>query len=170
MVSQVPAEQRPGPMKYWREHSLGDIGARIGGGFRQMAIDLRAGFWTLKFVVATLLATAYVVWPGRSRARALLSEHAPLAGFAVLHFAGYLTLAAFYAPISGTGVARFTLSMYLPLLCAAAAVRWHPAFREAHEPAAGSRAARAEWFLLATLALDAPFSLWPRLLTTYGGF
>lgn len=47
---------------------------------------------------------------------------------------------------------------------------WHPAFREAHQPAAESRAARAEWFLLATLALDVPFSLWPRLLTTYGGF
>ena len=166
----LPAEQLPGPMKYWREHSVGEIGARIGGGFRQMAIDLWAGFWALKFVVATLLATAYVLWPRRSRARALLGEHAALAGFAVLHFAVYLTLAAFYAPISGTGVARFTLSMYLPLLWVAAALRWHPALREPHQPAALSRAARAEWFLLATLALDLPFSIWPRLLTTYAGF
>jgi hypothetical protein len=166
----LPAEQLPGPMKYWREHSVADIGARIAGGFRQMAIDLWAGFWALKFVVATLLATAYVLWPARSRARTLLREHAVLSGFVVLHFIGYLTLAAFYAPISGTGVARFTLTVYLPLLCVAGVLRWQPAFRDPQSPAAESRAARAEWFLLATLALDVPFSIWPRLLTTYAGF
>jgi hypothetical protein len=166
----LPAEQLPGPMRYWREHSVADIGARIAGGFRQMAIDLWAGFWALKFVLGTLLATGYVLWPARARAGTLLREHAALSGFVVLHFAVYLTLAAFYAPISGTGVARFTLSVYLPLLCVAAALRWHPAFRDPQPAAAGSRAARAEWFLLATLALDVPFSIWPRLLTTYAGF
>jgi hypothetical protein len=166
----LPAEQLPGPMKYWREHSVGDIGARVAGGFRQMAIDLWAGFWVLKFVVATLLATGYVLWPARARVRTLLGEHAALAGFAMLYFAGYLTLAAFYAPISGTGVARFTLAMYLPLLYVAASLRWQPAFRDLGPPASRSRAARAEWFLLATLALDVPFSIWPRLLTTYAGF
>jgi hypothetical protein len=166
----LPAEQLPGPMKYWREHSVGEIGARVAGGFRQMAIDLWAGFWALKFAVATLLATGYALWPWRSRARTLLGEHAALAGFALLYFAGYLTLAAFYAPISGTGVARFTLAVYLPLLYVAASLRWHPAFRDPRHPGSSSRAAHAEWFLLATLALDVPFSIWPRLLTTYGGF
>lgn len=39
----LPAEQQPGPMKYWREHSVGEIGARVAGGCRQMAIDLRGG-------------------------------------------------------------------------------------------------------------------------------
>jgi hypothetical protein len=166
----MPAEQLPGPMKYWREHSVGEIGARIGGGFRQMAIDLWAGFWVLKFVVATLLATGYVLWPARGRARTLLGAHAALAGFAMAYFGVYLTLAAFYAPISGTGVARFTLALYLPLLYVAASLRWQPAFRDPRHPDSRARAARAEWFLLATLALDVPFSIWPRLLTTYAGF
>jgi hypothetical protein len=163
----LPPEQLPGPVKYWREHSVADIGARIGAGYRQMAIDLWAGFWALKFAVATLLASAYVLWPHRARIPALLGAHATLASFVALHAVVYLTLAAFYAPISGTGVARFALAQYLPLLFVAAALRWHPLFSD---PRDVSRASRAEWFLLATLALDVPFSIAPRLLTTYGGF
>ena len=166
----LPPEQLPGPARYWREHSVADIGSRLAGGFRQMARDLWAGFWAFKFVVATLLATAYVLWPQRSRVTGLLRTHATLVTFVVLQFGVYLTLAAFYAPISGTGVARFTLAQYLPLLFVAAAVRWHPAFRDPRQPAMPGRAAHAEWFLLATLALDLPFSIWPRLMTTYGGF
>lgn len=166
----LPPEQLPGPAKYWREHSLADIGSRIAGGFRQMAIDLWAGFWVFKFVVATLLATGYVLWPQRSRLAGLLRAHPSLAGFVVLHLVAYLTLAAFYAPISGTGVARFTLAEYLPLLFVAATLRWHPAVRDPRQPGRPGRAAHAEWFLMATLALDVPFSIWPRLLTTYAGF
>jgi hypothetical protein len=75
----LPSEQLPGPAKYWREHSLADIGARIGAGYRQMAIDLWAGFWALKFAAATLLAGAYVLWPHRARIPALLGAHATLA-------------------------------------------------------------------------------------------
>ena len=166
----MPRALLPGPAKYWREHSLADIGARIAGGFRQMAMDLWAGFWVLKFVVTTLLASAYVLWPHRRRIPALLRAHTTLAGFVVAQFVVYLTLAAFYAPISGTGVARFTLGQYLPLLFVAAALRWHPAFQPPAHVAPAPRAMRAEWFLLATLALDVPFSIWPRLLTTYAGF
>jgi hypothetical protein len=64
-------------------------------------------------------------------------------------------------------VARFALAQYLPLLFVFAALRWHPVFSHPRDVA---RAPRAEWFLLATLALDVPFSIAPRLLTTYGGF
>jgi len=77
--------------------------------------------------------------------------------------------AGFYAPISGTGVARFTLALFLPLLFTASAVFHHPAFDEA-APYGPKWSVRFDWFVLATLALDVPFSIWPRLLTTYGGF
>ena len=33
-----------------------------------------------------------------------------------------------------------------------------------------TRAVHLEWFAMATLALDVPFSIWPRLLTTSGEY
>jgi hypothetical protein len=164
----LPADRIPGPVKYWREHSLGQIGARLAGGFRQIVVDLWSGFWALKFVVLSVALTLLAIWPRRALVPDLVRRHWPLVGFVLLYFISHATLTAFYAPISGTGVARFSLTMYLPLLYVAAALRHHPRLVE---PEAGWRAsAHLEWFITATLALDVPFSIWPRLMTTYGGY
>jgi len=165
----LPAEQLPGPLKYWREHSIGDIGARLAGGFKQTAVDLWSRFWALKFVVLFVLLALVAIWPRRALVPVLARNHLPLVGFVFLYFGAYLTLAAFYAPISGTGVARFTLALFLPVLWVASAVRHHPALGD-ELGARSLRSAQLEWFAIATLALDLPFSIWPRLLTTYGGF
>jgi hypothetical protein len=165
----LPPDQLPGPIKYWREHSIPQIGARVAAGFTLMLVDLWKGFWALKFAVIFVALAGVAAWRRRVLVPALVRNDLPLVAFAALYFAGYLTLAAFYAPISGTGVARFTLALFLPLLFTASAVFHHPAFDEAtlHGP---KWSVRFDWFILATLALDVPFSIWPRLLTTYGGF
>jgi hypothetical protein len=165
----VPPEQLPGPVKYWREHSISQIGARVAGGFSQMLVDLWAGFWALKFALIFVVLAVIAAWRRREFVPALVRNDLPQVAFAALYFTGYLTLAAFYAPISGTGVARFTLALFLPLLFTASAVFHHPAFDEA-APYGPKWSVRFDWFVLATLALDVPFSIWPRLLTTYGGF
>lgn len=165
----LPPEHLPGPLKYWREHTVGDIGSRLAGGFKQMAVDLWSTFWALKFALIFVALALFTIWPRRALVPVLARNHLPLVGFVVLYFGTYLTLSAFYAPISGTGVARFTLALLLPLLFVASAVRHHPAFDEVGTPRS-SRSGQFEWFVIATLALDVPFSIWPRLLTTYGGF
>jgi hypothetical protein len=166
----LPADRLPGPMKYWREHTVGDITARLGGGFRRMAADLWSGFWALKFALLSVGCTVVVAWRGRGSAPALLGAQLPVCGFIGAYFVVSLTLAAFYAPISGTGVARFTLAQYLPLLFVAAAIRWRRASAEPEGPPGDAWARRAEWFLLITLALDIPFAIWPRLLSVYSGY
>ena len=164
----LPPDQLPGPWKYWREHTVGEIGARIGGGLRQMAVDLWSGFWVLKFVLLTVGCTVVVAWR-RRLALLPIVPFLPVGGFVVAYFVASLTLAAFYAPISGTGVARFALAHYLPLLFVAAVIRWGVASTE-RDGRREQWATRSEWFMVATLALDIPFSIWPRLLTTYGGY
>jgi hypothetical protein len=166
----LPADQLPGPAKYWREHTVGQIAARIGGGFRQMWHDLWSGYWVIKFAMLSVGFALVAAWRHAAVAAGLIRAHLPLCGFVVAYFVVSLTLAAFYAPISGTGVARFTLAHYLPLLFVMAAVRWHRAFAESAPHGEPACAARAEWFMAATLALDVPFAIWPRLLTTYGGY
>jgi hypothetical protein len=165
----LPADQLPGPLKYWREHSVGDIGARLAGGFRQIVVDLWSRFWALKFAVLFVALALIAIWPRRTMVPVLARNHLPLVGFVFLYFGAYLTLAAFYAPISGTGVARFTLAMFLPLLLVASVLWHHPAFSD-ELGARSLRSVHLEWFAIATLALDLPFSILPRLLTTYGGF
>ena len=165
----LPDDQLPGPARYWREHSLRQIADRLAGGFARMALDLWSGFWVLKFAILAVLLTGVAAWPQRTRVAALARDHLPLVVFGALYFVLHLGLAAFYAPVSGTGVARFTLAQYLPLLFVAAALRHRPT-SEPQWPRARSRGMTVEWILLATLALDLPFSIWPRLLTTYGGF
>lgn len=166
----LPPDQLPGPLKYWREHSAGEIGARLAGGGRQIVVDLWSRFWALKFAVLFVALAVIAIWPRRALVPVLARNHLPLVGFVLLYFGAYLTLSAFYAPISGTGVARFTLALFLPLLFITSAVRHHPAFGDEGATTWLPRSARLEWFVIATLALDVPFSIWPRLLTTYGGF
>ena len=78
----LPADRIPGPAKYWREHSLQEIGARLAGGFRQMAIDLWSGFWALKFALLSTGFAAAAVWPRRAAIPALVRRHWPVVAFA----------------------------------------------------------------------------------------
>jgi hypothetical protein len=135
-----------------------------------MAVDLWSGFWAFKFAVLAAVGAALVVWPHRAVLPVLLRAQGPLVGFVGAYFAVYLLLAAFYAPVSGTGVARFALAHFLPFLFVAGAVWSHRAFDRTDPDAGVSWNRRPEWFILATLALDVPFGIWPRLLTTYGGY
>ena len=166
----LPRDQLPGPHKYWREHSVREIAARIGGGLRQMAIDLWAGFWVFKFAVLYVGVTLLAVWPRRAILPTLLRAHRGLVAFVALYFVVHVLGAAFYAPISGTGVARFSLALWLPLLLATSAVRHHPLLAGSPHGADWLSSERLEWFVAATLVLVVPFSIWPRLLTTYGGY
>ena len=156
----------------WREHSIGAIAARFNHGFLDMVTSSYRTFWYLKFV-AIYLAFLGVLAATRGNAfKQMLRRNRPLAAFLILYASVYLAAIAFYEPISGTGTTRFLVAHLTPLMFACSAVFAREPFRRASWSMAGAEitATHVHAAILATIALDISFWLWPRLMTTYGGF
>jgi hypothetical protein len=162
----------PGPRKYLREHTAGQIAARFRRGFADMAIVSYTGYNYLKYVVLYLAFTALLAGTRPRAVAAALRGRAALVWFVSLLAAAYLAATAFYEPISATGTARFMLVMLAPLLFTASWIFSRPSIRAIEWRTGGIVLSPAHFHLLvlATLALDIAFTTWPRLLTTYGGF
>jgi hypothetical protein len=164
--------ERPGPLKYWREHTAGQILARFENGFRDMVIASYRTFWYLKFVaiyvVSAAMLTAFA-WPAVA---AIVKRHAAAAAFVLSYAAVYLPAVAFYEPISGTGTTRFLLAHIPPLLFVLSMLFEAPALKERRWTVASVAIGlpHLHLALLLTIGLDLTFTLWPRLMTTYGGF
>jgi hypothetical protein len=92
--------------------------------------------------------------------------------FLVAYATVYLLAIAFYYPTSGTGTARFLLAHLTPLFFAISYLISRTEIAQARWRLGGVRVGTAHFngLVLAVLALDVAFRLWPRLMTTYGGF
>jgi hypothetical protein len=171
-MPRMPRGERPSLRKYLREHSAGQVAARLGAGFADMWRVSYRGYGYLPYVLlyavfgCVLLATRWQAVRETLRGRGLL------VGFVVLYGAGHLLLVAFYHPISDTGTARFLLAHLAPLMFAAGwlfsqppiwSTRWRIGGRDV-------TLAHAHMLVLVILAIDLMFFTWPRLMTTYGGF
>jgi hypothetical protein len=102
----------------------------------------------------------------------LIQRHAALAAFVSLYAIVYLPAVAFYEPISGTGTTRFLLAHVAPLLFLLSRFVQSPAFA-ADRWRIGRLTVGVEHMqvlVLLTIGLDLTFTLWPRVMTTYGGF
>ena len=168
-----PKRLRPGPARYWREHTTTAIAARFANGFRDMLVGSYAMFWYLKFVaVYVLLALALMATTWRSFAE-IVRRHRALAVFLALYAAFYLPATAFYEPTSGTGTTRFLMAHITPLMFtlsryfAVTSLRDRPSWNICQVPVT---ATHMQLFVLGTVALDLTFTVWPRLMSTYGGF
>ncbi len=102
----------------------------------------------------------------------MLERHWRLAVFLLLYAGGYAAATAFYEPISGTGTTRFVLAHVAPLLFALTMLFESRTWRARQWSLAGTTLTMAHVyvFTIATILLDVTFTLWYRLLTTYGGF
>ena len=164
----LPDDQIPSASKYWRTHTIGQIAERIGGGFRDMLVRSYGAYWYLKYVawyVGLIILTVHGV-------RGLVRRHAALAAFLVLYGASHLLLIAFYEPISGTGTTRFLIAHLTPFFYAASRYLSSAAVSTTQWTVAGVTITlwHLHVFTLVMLALDIAFWIWPRLMTTYGGF
>jgi hypothetical protein len=168
----LPRSQIPGPARYWREHTVSQILARLGRGFEDMLRQAYQTFWFFKLTLLYVLLSAALIWSSPRRFAGLVRDHAPLVVFLVLYAAVYLLAIAFYHPISGTGTARFLLAHLAPLLFAIAWFATRTRLRDTRWTVAGIELTPAHVQLLvtATIALDMAFTFWPRLMGTYGGF
>ncbi|RPJ85137.1 MAG: hypothetical protein EHM13_02000 [Acidobacteria bacterium] len=169
---QMRKSELPGPAKYWKEHTLRQIADRIRGGFLDMVVRSYQTFWYFKYV-ALFAAFGLVLLATRlTEVRAVLAESPAVVFFSVLYLATYLLLTAFYHPISGTGTTRFLLTHVAPALFLLSRLFAHPRVANAQWSVAGLKltAAHFQWAVSISLALDLAFVIWPRLMTTYGGF
>jgi hypothetical protein len=168
----LPRSLLPGPGKYWREHTVGQMLARLGRGFEDMLLRSYRTFWYLKFAVVYLLLAAALIWSSPQRCAQMVRDHRPLIVFLVLYAVVYLVLIAFYHPISGTGTARFLLAHVAPLVFAIAYFATRTRLRETYWTAAGVIVTpqHVQLLIAATIGLDLVFTFWPRLMGTYGGF
>ena len=168
----MPRSQLPGPRRYWREHTVWQILDRIGGGFKDMVVRSYTTFWYFKYVVL-YAGFALLLLLSRPKAfRDLAIAHWPVTAFVVVYLSSYLVAVAFYAPISGTGTARFLLAHVAPLLLVLGWVFHRSRLAPTSWRVAGMTFTPVHFELLigVSLALDIAFVIWPRLLTTYGGF
>ena len=84
----------------------------------------------------------------------------------------YLIGTAFYAPISGTGTTRFLLAHVAPLLFVIAYFGTRTRFRDTQWVTGGVTVvpAHVQILIAVTISLDLIFTVWTRLMGTYGGF
>jgi len=168
----MPESELPSMQKYLRTHGVGAITSRLAGGFRDMVIRSFSTYWYFKYVAlyaAILIATLAV--NGQAVLEAVRSK--PAEGLFVLAYTGvYLMATAFYEPISGTGTTRLLMAHITPLLFVASMLLAEPAIAATRWQIGGSTITmtHVHIFVTATIALDILFVVWPRLMTTYGGF
>jgi hypothetical protein len=102
----------------------------------------------------------------------MLGKRGAVATFLLLYALVYVAAIAFYSPISGTGTTRFLLAHVAPFLFVLSCFFTRPPFQATQWSVAGARVTPAHFHVLvsAMIATDLIFILWPRLMSTYGGF
>ena len=168
----LPEEQIPSASKYWQTHTLSQIADRIGGGFKDMFVRSYHTYWYLKYAAWYIALLILAVGSNLGRVRELVRRHAALAAFLFLYGTSHLILIAFYAPISGTGTTRFLIAHLTPFFYAVSAFLASPAVVNTQWTLGGVVVTLRQLHLvtLVMLGLDIGFRIWPRVMTTYGGF
>ena len=163
---------RPSLMKYWREHTIGQILARLQHGFQDMIVASYRTYWYFKFVMVFVLGGLFLATARRRVFRQLVERHVALTAFVVLYAIVYLPAVVFYEPITGTGTTRFLLAHVAPLLFLLSMFFQSPTFA-AERWSIGPLTVGVQQLqvvVLLTIGLDLAFTVWPRVMTTYGGF
>jgi hypothetical protein len=159
----------PGPMKYLREHSAGEIADRVAAGFyvaevRHLFRPFGFGkYLALYFALCCMIALR----AGRQLAEIIRREIPPASlGFAASCLVAYMLAYAFYAPI--VRGPRLMLSMFLPTLFSFFWILSRPAVREAVLFRSAGCVVRVRDFHMGVLALllrEVLFKL-PALMTS----
>jgi hypothetical protein len=168
----MPESELPSAGRYLREHTVGQIASRILSGFEDMATKSVQMYEYLPYLLLYLLALLIVLSTRRAGVGRLLRSNLPLVVFLILYAVVYLLAIAFYYPTSGTGTARFLLAHLLPLFFAISFLLTRTSIEDTRWQIGGTRIGVRHFHLLVfvLLAVDVAFHVWPRLMTTYGGF
>ena len=118
-----------------------------------------------------VLFAAVLVAAGRRHLAALVRADPAVCVYLTLYAVVYTAAVAFYQPISGTTL-RMLLVHVAPFLFAVSRLAESPGFRDLRWTVAGVSLGAAHFHLavIATMALDIVFVLWPRLSTEFAGY
>jgi hypothetical protein len=168
----LPPSEIPSMGKYLRTHSISTILERFAGGAQDMIVRSYQTHGYLKYMVLYVAFAAALVAANRRATVTMIAGHQPLFAFLLLYAVVHLLAIAFYSPISGTGTTRFLLAHAMPLMFTLSYFFARRPFRDTTWVVAGVTATPAHFHLLVlvTIGLDLSFTLWPRLMSTYGGF
>lgn len=168
----MPIDELPSASRYWREHTMGQILARIGGGLWDMVNRSYKTYWYLTYLGLYLGFTLAVALKRWRELHETIRRHREAFVFLLLYAVVHLVGIAFYAPVSGTGTTRFLIAHLTPLFFVTSLFLARDPFRHTEWAVAGSRIGVRHFHLAISLmlAFDIGFRIWPRLMTTYGGF
>jgi hypothetical protein len=167
-----PAAELPSLANYWKAHTIGQIANRFAEGFQDMAVRSYRTYWYYPFLILYLAYAVALIAANRQAFASLLREHASMGVFMALYAVVYLLAAAFYNPVSATGTTRYILSHLTPLFFVIAYFSAREPFRSTkwRVGALTLTPLHADLVVSTVLAFSIGFVLWPRLMTTYGGF
>ncbi len=166
----MPEEQIPGPMKYFREHTWGQMLDRMTFGLSRLHRQTSGAYGYYKFLLAYAgLAVVALLWNPSWTAGWIRRNAAP-AAFAVCYLSSYLILFAWLGKSMNSGH-RVSLMIFLPLMfCAALVIERSLGGVRFGPPRLRMSVATAIHILaLIVLAVDATFNLTERIVTIYGG-
>jgi hypothetical protein len=168
----MPQSELPGPGRYWREHSVGQVAKRVVSGFEDMALKSVQMYGYLPYLLIYCAMLVIILTTRWNVVGPMLRANMPLVVFLAVYGTVYLVAIAFYYPTSGTGTARFLLAHLAPLFFALSYLFSREQLTRTRWPVGGIRLGLQHFNMVvfALLALDLTFRLWPRLMTTYGGF
>ena len=167
-----PASELPSLARYWKTHTAAQIANRFAEGFQDMVVRSYRTYWYYPFFILYLSYALALIAANRKAFVVLLREHASVAMFMGLYAVVYLLAAAFYNPVSATGTTRYIICHLTPLFFVIAYLAAREPFRRTvwRMDSLTLTPLHADLAISAALALSITFVLWPRLMTTYGGF
>jgi hypothetical protein len=162
----------PSASRYWREHTVAQIASRVAGGVWDMVDGSYKTYWYFKYVILYVACALAVLMSRVNEFRARIRAKPAATVFLLLYATVYLFGTAFYAPVSGTGTTRFLIAHLTPLFFVLSLLLASDWLSRAEWRVAGTRMTLQHFHMLVFISLifDIAFVIWPRLMTTYGGF
>lgn len=114
----MPAKDLPSARKYFADHTLSQISARLGNGIVTVSKVAWSSYGYLKYAAIYLLFSLLFIVQHARRTREILfrGRASAATAFVISYFACYLLLYSWYTPIADGN--RLTLSLFLPGLAA----------------------------------------------------
>jgi len=110
----MPPEDIPGPGKYFREHTLADVLARIKYGSNWQLQNIRYQYSFFNYSILILLYGVVLILLDIRKTQSMARKYLPLVAFTVCFFLGYIAIYVWYSPIANSP--RFLYSLYIPFL------------------------------------------------------
>ena len=171
---QMPAEEIPSAAKYFREHSLADVGERFTTGFLIVLLAALTSYGYLKYVILFFGFTCTLVILNRRHAFSIFKAHRYVALFAISFFAAYLILYAWYWPISSGS--RFVLALFSPLMFTFSFIIYQLFGQRLilnssrNSDSTINLGRLLNWAILGILLVDGYIILTDRIVNLYGGY